>query len=265
MSSESPKAPKPFHDKPASTLHSENIEHIAYSDEETTSDENDRVWFPGDGICPSTSQFSEICQTSYNIWTSAASKFTQNSVSDPFRLDLFFDLLQDVPPFFHNPPENIDLRGRSNSQLILRSSLHLGTTEGSSCDQAWKTIEYLQFLGFPKPVTFRQTETPSSVFLRSGRSGYLTSIILAWSYILSSRWVEILRLAGKKSSLTHIQGKHLSTDFWTLVIKSHWATQVENDTETFYAPWMLRKENYDVGKRYIQLQLPSYRVKLLKQ
>lgn len=104
-------------------------------------------------------------------------------------------------------------------------------------------------------MTYRETAMPPSVCLglAPGRSGYLTSIVLAWSYILSSRWVEILQFAGKKSSLTHDQGEHLTTNFWALVIQSRWATQVESDTGIFYAPWMLRKANHEPRERYVQL------------
>jgi hypothetical protein len=162
--------------------------------EETASDEDDGVWFPGDGICPLDSQSRKVYQTSYDIWTSAASKFIRRSVVDSFRVDPFLDLLQDVPPFFHNSPKNVDLRGRSNGPLTLHSSLHLGTTEDFSCDQSWKRIDYIQYLGFAKLVVFRQTESPS----------FPTNIVLAWSCILSSRWVEILQSSGMKSSLTYI-------------------------------------------------------------
>lgn len=242
MSSERPRLPESFHDGSASTPN------IAFSDGETASDEDDVIWFPGDGVCPRTSQFSKVYLISYNVWKSAASKFTRRSVVDSFRVDSFLDLLQDVPPFFHDPPKNVDLRGRSNGPLTLHSSLHLGTTEDSSCDQSWKSIDYFQYFGFSKPVTFRQTESLS----------LLTNIILAWSYILSSRWVEILQHSGMKCSLTHIQGKHLSAHFWTLVTKIQWTTQVEIDTQTFYAPWMLRNENNDTEKRCVQFRLPSY-------
>lgn len=251
MNNESQKALDSSHDQRMYRLLSTNNEHTVYSDEESTSDEVDGAWFPGDGVCPPTSQFNQVYRTAYDAWTSAASRFTQTSGFDLFRVDSFLGLLQNVPHFLRDPPQNIDLRERSNSPLMLRSSLRLGTTEDSSCDRRWKTIEYFQCLGFPKPMTYRETVTfsPATPGLEPSRPGYLTSVILAWSYILSSRWVEILQLAGLKSSVTHDHGEQLTTNFWVLITQNRWSTQVENDTGTFYAPWMLRKANCEEVKR----------------
>jgi hypothetical protein len=262
MSAEGSKTSRPFHRRPASLIlqkHAEasgDVKQDSYSDEKSTSDEDDAEWYPGDGICPSTLQFNGVYRSSYDAWCSAASKLTQSDASETFRIEAFLDMLQDVPAFFHNPPKSVDVKGGPKSPLTLRSSLQLVTTDDLVCKQSWKTIDYLQCLGFPVPMTYKLesgTSTPPSVSLglAPDRSGYLTSVTLAWSYILSCRWVEILQRAGEKSSLRHDRGEKITTSFWDLVIRSRWEAQVERSKGTFYAPWMLRKENSEVQRRYI--------------
>jgi hypothetical protein len=212
---------------------------------------------PGDGVCPSISQFNAVYQASYNAWRSTAREQSPRGAPDPFRqIEAFLDLLQDVPAFFHNPPMTVDVIGRPRCLLTLRSSLQIATTEEPSCEQRWKSILHLQYLAFPAPMVYKaksRTPVPSNVShgLVRDRSGYLTSITLAWSYVLSCRWVEILRCAGEKSSLWHGRGEEVTKHFWDLVTRSRWMAQVNREKGTFYPPWMLRKENDRVARRYV--------------
>lgn len=226
--------------------------HDTYSDGGTL-EEHGREWYPGDGICPSISQFNCVYQLSYNDWSSAASKTTQCDPSNPLYIEAFLDVLHDVPAFFHDPPKNVDLRGGATSPLTLRSSLKLVTTEDHSCEQSWKTIDYLQCFGFSVPMTYttgQKTLTPPSVLpsFAPNPSGHLTAVTLAWSYIFCCRWVEILQRAGEKSRLRHYRGERIITNFWDLIIRSRWDAQVERSQATFYAPWMLREENSETQR-----------------
>ena len=238
--------------------HGGNSEGNDTSNEDDEDDEDDEgdEWYPGDGICPSTSQFNMIYQASYDAWCSAALRKTQNGVADLLCIEDFLNLLDDAPAFFHNPPKDVDIQGGSKRPLTLRSSLHLETTEDPACEQRWKTVDYIQCLGFPTPMKYKVksvTSGSSGNFSRftSGRSGYLTSIALAWSYILSCRWVEILRNAGEKSSLSHDQGDEITTSFWDLVIQSRWSAQVNRGKRPSYAPWMLRRESSQGEIEYV--------------
>jgi len=238
---------------------SKGLEQDKPSDEETTSDEDNGGWYPGDGVCPSASQFNAVYQTSYDSWHSAASRPTHNATSNRCYMEAFLDLLQDVPAFFHNPPRDVDVRGGHKSPLTLRSTLELGTTEDTSCERRSKAIDYLQCLGFSAPRRYEillEAPTSSSGPAPNG-SGYFTSIVLAWSYIISCRWVEILQHAGEKSSLRHSGGEQSTRCFWDLVIQSRWIAQVKIMTGTFYAPWMLRTP--EVEKWYVMFCHGLYR------
>ena len=226
------------------------------SDEKTTSDEDHGKWSPGDGVCPSTSHFNMVYQSAYNTWCSAASKTARCDTINPLLSETFLNMVQDVPDFFSNPPEELDLGGGSKSPLTLRSSLHLVTTEDGLCEQSWRSIDYLQCLGFPEPMTYkcedeRSSSSPFPFEPAPDRSGYLASITLAWSYIISCRWVEALQRAGQKSFLRHNRGEQITTNFWDLVLQSRWDARVETKRGIFYSPWMLRKENLVIQKRYV--------------
>jgi hypothetical protein len=140
-------------------------------------------------------------------------------------MEAFRDLLQDVPAFFHNPPTTVDVIGKPRRLLTLRSSLQIGTTEEPPCEQRWKSILHLQYLAFPAPMVYKvgsQPQAPSNVAQGPVRdpSGCLTSITLAWSYIISCRWVETLWLAGEESSLWHDRDEQVTEHFWDMVVGS---------------------------------------------
>jgi hypothetical protein len=132
--------------------------------------------------------------------------------------------------------------------------MQIGTTEDPSCEQRSKYILLRQYLAFPSPKLYKtksQTCTSSSFShgLAQDLSGYFTSITLAWSYIFSCRWVEILRYAGEDSSLWHSRDDRVPEQFWDLVVRSRWMAQVNREKGTFYSPWMLRKGKENVERR----------------
>lgn len=130
----------------------------------------------------------------------------QGSESIDFYIEALLKLVKDVPPLFHSPPDDLKLLGGSN-YLFLRSTLLLETTDAQSCDRRQKSVEYIQFLAFRsavyKVVDESQCRIAIPIHAAPLRSGYLTSIALTWSYIISCRWVEILQQAGHKSRILH--------------------------------------------------------------
>jgi hypothetical protein len=57
------------------------------------------------------------------------------------------------------------------------------------------------------------------------RFEHLTRLVLAWSYILCCRWVEILKLSGEEAALLH-QGQ--DADFWSLLRDERWQATVKH-------------------------------------
>ncbi|PLB50915.1 hypothetical protein P170DRAFT_493067 [Aspergillus steynii IBT 23096] len=206
----------------------------AYNSDNSDESESDVAitWYPGDGICPPTARFNDCCQSKYIEWKEAFGHQDQCPLISQTRA--FFGLLKNVPLFLHEPPKHLKILGRPKSFLTLRSSLCIRTTDHPSCTQPEKSIDFLQCLGSPKPVTYKTAETRFHEISFAGhtlRSGYFTSIVLAWSYIISCRWVEILQQAGEDKD-----------SFWPIVTEGRWKALVKRPDGTFHSPWMLRKE-----------------------
>ena len=208
-----------------------------YSDE-TDSDIN-VTWVPGDGVCPSVAEFTNCWQSKFDDWRQASSAHGEDIHTVQFHLNAFLDLHRDVPPFFQCPPKAVDITGKPNSYLILRSSLQIETTEDPDCSQPQKSIDFLQCLGSPTPVIYKvksetQLQATLPVSSRPSHSGYFTSIVLAWSYIVSCRWVEILQQAGEKSHILHEKDKGIENAFWDIVTHGGWEALVKKGKGTYF-------------------------------
>lgn len=233
----------------------DNDEHDCYSDEDTNSEYDLGLWNPGDGVCPSASEFNAVNEASYEAWCAAARGQPHCGSYHPLLLmEAFLDLLQDVPNFFHDPPKTVDILGRPENGLMLRSSVQVTTSDDPTCQQPSKSMLHVQFLALPAPMKYKvKSQTPMPLNVHEGlvrdRSGLLTTITLAWSYILSCRWVEILQHAGQNSSLWHCRGEQMSQNFWELVRRNRWIAQVKRAKVTHYPPWMLRQQNDKLENR----------------
>ncbi|RAK71715.1 uncharacterized protein BO72DRAFT_441329 [Aspergillus fijiensis CBS 313.89] len=200
---------------------------------------------PGDGICPTTSQFNLCYRSKLAQWKYAATAHIPGSDSLKFYIQSFVDLLKDVPPFFHSPPEEVV---RNMGDCLIESEICIDSTQDPSCDQPRMSLKYRHFIAKPRPVTCRTaTEMPTEVAIPASasplRAGYFTSIALAWSYILSSRWVEILQQAGLECHMFHAKGLQLENSFWDIVLQGHWEARCRDpgdEEEQLYSPWMLR-------------------------
>ncbi|KAE8373038.1 hypothetical protein BDV26DRAFT_301345 [Aspergillus bertholletiae] len=218
-----------------------------FDDSDESSSDGHVDWSPGDGVCPTTAQFNYCCQSKIDDWKNTASTHLADPKMLHDYLTAFLSLFEDVPPFYRDPPEAVNVSGRPRSFLVLKSSLQVRTTEVPNCDQPQKSIDYLQCLGSPAPVTYRtkaetQLEAAIPVCAKPFRSGYFTSIVLAWSYIISCRWVEILQQAGEESQILHEQGMQIEDSFWDIVTQGRWVARVKTRKGVFYSPWMLRRE-----------------------
>ncbi|PYI20565.1 hypothetical protein BO99DRAFT_107775 [Aspergillus violaceofuscus CBS 115571] len=200
---------------------------------------------PGDGVCPTTSQFNLCYRSKFTQWKHAATAHIPGSDSLEFYIQSFLDLLKDVPPFFHSAPEEVV---KNVGGCLIESEMSIESTEDPSCDQPRISLKYRHFIAKPWPVTYRTaTEMPTEVAIPASasplRASYFTSIALAWSYIFSARWVEILQQAGLECQMFHAKGLQLENSFWDIVLQGHWEARCkdpEDEEEQVYSPWMLR-------------------------
>ena len=210
-------------------------------------------WYPGDGICPTESQFLSCFRSSFRFWSQAATSHAETAKSHEAYLKAFLGLFRNVPPFFHNPPKDLHLVGGKRTPLVLQSSLQVRTTDQDDCDQQWKSIDYLQCVGFPQPTVYRNNSdvsAPRHLTLASNelQSDYVSTFCLAWSYILSCRWVEILQSAGQDTVLLHRQGDSIPWSFWEMITHGRWLARLQWQGSGSYSPWMLRSDGVRHGK-----------------
>ena len=78
---------------------------------------------------------------------------------------------------------------------------------------------------------------------------YLSYLIFGWTYILSSRWVEILQDTEDKVFLRQSEKLH-HHNFWEVVVGQHWQASIIRGEKTFYAPWSLTAD--DAAPRHAQ-------------
>ncbi|KAJ5734935.1 uncharacterized protein N7483_000060 [Penicillium malachiteum] len=216
------------------------------------------------GVCPSVSQFNSYFNNSYKIWRNAAMPRPGASNSAYIHIKPFLDLLDNVPSFFHEPPKDIRILSGRKGPLALRSSFQLQTVDDleTDCLERSKAFDYFQVLAAHSPTIYKiTTEALPCERLPSFNLnfGYLSSIILAWSYIISARWVEILKRAGWNSSMLHSHDAQTTDSFWNMIIQGHWVTKCHwvskhAKEKTFYSPWMMSERSKEHIKWYVILQ-----------
>lgn len=203
--------------------------------------------YPGDGVCPTLQQFDETAAASYDLWNDLINL----SRHDPGAQDItvqFKSLLQNVPPFQAAPSQHRFLT-IDGLHLLLKCSSEFLTTISTDCDQRVKTIHHYQILGISSPVVYDFLERSESHSFwpdsDSGKPSFLSELIFAWSYILSSRWVETLKLSGEDVQLR--QNEELSAhNFWAIILSHRWQAALHRGGKTYHAPWTLKRHGTEL-------------------
>jgi len=153
---------------------------------------------PGDGICPSISQFSETKRKSYDLWASMISD-ARNDSGFPSTSECLVDLPKHVPAFRTEQAGSFLVHDKPVP--CVQYALEWTTTTDPTCEQP---SHYL-VLGIQKPVIYEflgaSEPCPYWPGIESDRARYVSSLIFAWAYILCFRWVETLRDSGEKVAL----------------------------------------------------------------
>ena len=198
---------------------------------------------PGDGICPTVLEFQATLRNSYNLWSSLLS---EKDHSPPLlrTADLFLDLIQRIPPFV-TPAlgEGFSILDIPFPQV--EYILEWKTTTHADCSRPIKQTHHYHTLGITEPVEYEFLEVSEPglhtwLDIDNDQAKYLTYLIFAWIFILSSRWVEILKDAGEE---VHLQLKEEINykNFWKIVTEQQWRATIIRGQNAFYAPWSLRE------------------------
>ena len=195
---------------------------------------------PGDGICPSELQFDQVYYATYAAWAHPPTLSTQPY--DIFQVDAFLDLIEHIPPFSGRKLDGLQFGAFNDLQLEF--ALEIETANHVECDQPLKVLKSFQSLGYQKPRTYEPPKVNCSYKAYPGIAGvaakYLSSLVLAWSYIMSCRWVEALSEAGMNASFQLSRPKDDNAAFWSIVIESRWRAIFVQNSDVYYAPWTLR-------------------------
>lgn len=96
-------------------------------------------------------------------------------------------------------------------------------------------------------------DTPLCPGFRADQAKHLPRLILAWAYILSARWVEILIAAGETAFMNQRRDMN-GGNFWETIVERQWEATVTRGDKVFYAPWCLEQDG--VNPKYV-LHCPS--------
>ena len=201
---------------------------------------------PGDGICPTVTQHSATATAGQEAWTSLLAE-AKGSTGNFHIAENLLELLELIPelkaqeskPFvIHDEPDLPD------ALPLLKYALEWKTTADSACEQPTKRTYHYLTMGALQPLACEHLDAGEHAFswpgMQAGQMKHLSRLILAWSFTLSSRWVEILCAAGEKASMR--QNANISSDnFWEIVIGRQWEAAVTRGKNTFYAPWCVAK------------------------
>lgn len=199
--------------------------------------------YPGDGICLTVLEFNEVFTTTYQTWNLDSIAFNEDGFKDAC-IESFLELVRGLPNFTVPPCDNKSVR-QTEDELKVECAVRWITTAHTQCDQNEKIIRFGQHLGYAYPARYDIYDTAPAVFLYSGLGLNLgcdfSCLILAWSYVLSCRWVEILQGSGHKAFLRH-KSSGVTESTWHLILGSHWEAVLVWDEESFYAPRILLPE-----------------------
>ena len=180
---------------------------------------------------------------SHEHWSSLGSDMT-DCTSIPCTADCILDLLRHVPAFYSQRSKTFSILDEPFPQV--KYAFEWITTTDVTCEQPVKRTYHHQILGIVKPVGYNFIYTPEIrpywPGIGAGQGQYLSYLIFGWTYILSSRWVEILKDAGEKAYLR--QSEELNhRNFWEVVAGQHWQANIIRGEDVFYAPWSLTADN----------------------
>ncbi|KAL3455605.1 hypothetical protein BJX64DRAFT_272125 [Aspergillus heterothallicus] len=248
----------------------------------------------GDAARPSDAAYQRVLQESLNIWSSYLGPGSDNLAISRQAVDLQL-LVSQTPPFLG---DGLVPRGKTISFACEEKSAAPGN--GSllvNCRSTWRTTK--GFCDLPPTVLPKQlvlavgsrsrlrfsdnaplAEWPDIKGLEGLDNGnYLAVLYLAWAYILSARWVELLsRSADHESQMDYhstgvsgaaprpderpsIQiniGEDVSAEealWWRTILTSDdcWSATTKYNGQVYFSPWSVSAEDIDLAVSPIPL------------
>lgn len=213
---------------------------------EVNSKDSDLGCSPGDGVCPTVQSLNGAYNSACEVWKTSANKISD----DPLCRTAFLDLMEKIPPL--HLPSMQDLDAVESTSLTAQCVLRLQTSTDPICTQREKNVPFMMILASSSWETFPVIDGQKiGTFQVEGsalRLEHITRLVLAWSYILSCRWVEVLGRSGENATMLH-QGQ--DEDFWSLLRDERWRATLKRSRKTYYSPFMLRSDGAAVINSWV--------------
>jgi len=144
------------------------------------------------------------------IWAKLLSEVKESTCNLHIADDLL-KLLQRIPGLYAHHGKAFLIHDEPYPQL--KYALEWVTTIDSTCEQPIKRTYHYLTLGVLEPLTCEYSDALEDTLpwpgLQAVQMKHLSRLIWAWAYILSSRWVEILNMAGEKALMN--QSENINT------------------------------------------------------
>lgn len=201
---------------------------------------------PGDGVCPSEREIVDVATRSWEQWrrlTTESMECSSNAATVESAIIQVEEFLQSVPPFRAPPSPRRFFKEAHGGGLQIKALSKWVTTSDGSCDEKTKTKDQYLSIACSELNPFIIEDDSSMFQQRSSLHNFdihsFSALVLAWSYILSSKWVETLKNAGEEAYLQ--QCCEVDEDnFWDVIIAPWQALLICNGT-TCFAPWACNK------------------------
>ena len=122
---------------------------------------------PGDGICPTFTQYQDTVTASYEIWAKLLSKAKE--ITDDLHIaDDLLDLLQQIPGLYAHDSKRFSISDQPWPQL--KYALELVTTTDPACERPIRRTYHCLTLGVLEPLAWQYSYAAEDSFLLAGAS-----------------------------------------------------------------------------------------------
>jgi hypothetical protein len=229
-----------------------------------------------DGVRPSQHEFDRVSHRSFKSW-SACSKAAHTTSLLPYQCIDLIPLLRRVPAFLGHGllsenesfPFSCQTRESCGQYGLLVSGHSSWRTSDGTCNTEPRIFPSQLLLAVSHPVKLQFSDRAPLVewpgvqgVSGNSQGNYIAPLFLAWAYILSARWAELLRL-----SPNHICGQRYidgvdqnnlaefeigyeidedETSWWKALLSFGWEITAEYNGKTYLSPWSVSGDTESV-------------------
>ena len=194
-----------------------------------------------DEICSIITQQRATITVDYEIWEKLFSRAKKSTNMLQIANDLL-KLLKHISRLYAHLSKRFSFIDQLYSRL--KYALEWVTTTNSNCERFIKRTYHYLILKVLQSLIWKYSNVFATIVswssLQTNQLKHLFRLIFAWTYILSSRWIEILVAIDEKTLL--FQKKTISdVNFWDMIIEMQWQVIMIRSDTIFYALWCMQR------------------------